>query len=130
MSGSYLGQFSNRTFTGQNKDFPRSPIPSPLSPLPSSALNDPTSGSPLIRDSRILPYHVPIDVELEGERPWRSDSGLPHPSKSIVEKSDHGEGNMDPPREGHLKGSHTSESITGADEDLDHILALLAHEDA
>lgn len=127
ISGSYLGQFSNRTFNGQNKDTPRSPLPS--SPLPSGTFNDPKSGSPLVRDSRLLPFHnVHIDVELEDERPWRSDTGLPRSKKNIVVDGDRGEGNVDPVH----STPHTlsTGSRPGKDEDLDQILALLAHEDA
>jgi hypothetical protein len=130
-SGSYVGQFSNRTNNGPNEDTSTSPIPSQSSPMPSFAFNDPKSGSPLIRDSRILAFHtVPIDVELEDEKPWRSDSGLPRSSKTIMENGDDGEGTVDSLHEERLSGNQSLESTTGTDEDLDQILALLAHEDA
>eukprot|EP00934_Nitzschia_sp_Nitz4_P007252 Nitzschia sp. Nitz4//scaffold174_size87051//72247//79476//NITZ4_005121-RA/size87051-snap-gene-0.107-mRNA-1//1//CDS//3329538908//7242//frame0 len=117
-AASYLGRFAAG---GGNKDESVSPVP----------LTGGVSAGNRMKPRISMMNHVPMDVELEGERPWRSDSGPKSRTSSssaapVLEEDV--EVSIRSPSDDRPTVEQTHSDDDDDEGDLDHIAALLAVE--
>lgn len=117
---SYLGRFSSPGNPGRDKSH------SPLPDVADASKKQNEDGTPRKTKSRMsMMNQVPMDVELEGDRPWRSDSGKTESNFALPTI-----GGLDEESESsdNLALEVGTEVDECDEEDLDQIAALLAVE--